>query len=362
MKKNVTFAAMKRLWHLIRQLLRLLSPRRRATEPEPSAVTPRREGGCRIVAGAAATGKTAMMRAQAAEEMGRPGSRVMAITASELAASPLTSLPAYQPGCHFAGTARALCCMIIGAGECSADEDILGRALTAFESRGDILPRFDTILVDDAQNLSPSMIRLIGALAHPDGCAVTYFIDPGQAIFSFAGATADTLALLRAQAGHRIARLNERRRPVGHIAATLTAPDSDGAARLAAATAAEILGREGGSVGIITRTNAEAAGAAAALSERGVGHLLLTARLTAADAEDDASSAEPWRRWAVREADLRPTPSAGITIATAHTARDREMDHVVVLATASERTPEEERRLATAISRSRLSATLVTLG
>lgn len=351
---------MKRFWHIILDLFRRIGGRQRRAAAPP-APSPLGEGSCRIVSGPAATGKSTMMRAQAAEEMAMQGSRVMAITSSELAATKLTALAVYRPGRHFAGTARALCCMITGREGWSADEDILGRALTALERRGDRLPRFNTILVDDAQNLSPSMIRLIDSLAAPDRCATTYFIDPGQAIFSFTGATADTLALLRARAGHRVVRLRERRRPVGHIAGTLTAADSDEAAALAATMAAEILNREGGSVGIITRTNAEAAKAAAELSRLGVHHLLLTARLVAADGEEPEASDEPWRYWAVRDADRRTTLSIGITIATAHTARDREMDRVVVLDTAPERTPEEQRRLTTAITRSRLSATIVTL-
>lgn len=363
---------MKRIWHLVKKLLKRLTRSGEAVAmSRPAAMTFMAQGSYRIVTGPAAMGKSTMMRVHAAEEMSRPGRRVMAVTASELAARQLTELPEYDPGRHFAGTARALCCSLLSPENLTTKEDILGRALTALDRHPDARTPYSVVLVDDAQNLSPSMIRLIDRITEPTGHDTTYFIDPGQAIFAFAGATTETLALLRARAGHRVMRLRERRRPIGTRTEPLTAEDAEEAVALATDLAAELFETHGGSVGLLTRTNAEALDAATRLSRRGVHHLLLTARLIAEDDPEGSPMTEPWRHWAIREADLSPTLAEGITIATAHTARDREMDRVVVLDTAlpavdgrsglASLNPEEERRLATAASRARLTATIVTV-
>lgn len=351
---------MRRLWQRIFDwMLRHLRPGRCGSMPSAPALV----SGCtyRAVTGPAGSGKTTAMIAEAEEAM-KCGLRVMAIVSSEHVAKRLTSLPCYDPSRHFAGTPRALCCRLIPDRLLVADEDIIGIALGHIDDASNKALSFSRIFVDEAQNVSPTLIRLIDRLTDTDGHATTYFLDPAQAIFSFAGATSDTIALIRARVGNRLVRLQLRHRPAPVILPLSVAADRDEAVTMAVDTAIRLSSR-GESCAILTRTNSEAAQAYRLLEQRGITPVLLSARLLAADNPEPDSDMQRWRYYAMRRADITDTPRQGITVATAHTARDREFHHVVVLATAVMRPTDdmaaEHRRLSTARNRASRSAVTI---
>lgn len=353
-----------RIRNIIARLAGRLTPCRRrriARSGPPAGLVP----GYRVVSGGAATGKSSMMEAEARAAMDIPGLRMIVITTSERTARRLTALPSFSPERHFIGSARALCCRLIPPGQLSPAEELIAPALDCLDSgRSSFLPAA-MVLIDDAQNLSPAMIRLVDRLTDSSIHSTTYFLDPAHGIFGFAGAGPETLSLIRSRAGRRIIRLSSRRRPVAPGAARLTAPDARAAVTLAADRAASLIG-PGITVALLTRTNAEARDAAIILSTRGIPHLLLTSRLIAADSPAAAIGAEPWRHYALRQSDLHELMTGGVTIATVHTARDREASHVVILDTLphpsdAARRAEDTRRISLAISRGCLSATVITI-
>ncbi|MCM1028278.1 MAG: hypothetical protein NC342_04730 [Pseudoflavonifractor sp.] len=356
MKRLVNFFA-----RLARRLRLRLSPRRAQAAPLARDASP---AGYRIVAGRAATGKTSMMRAEAIAAMLRPGTRLLVITSSEHAATHLLLHEAYDPEYHFIGSYRALACRILGCHRLTTSEEVTAPALDRLDAGAGPRVPFTTILVDDAQNLSPSMIRVIDRLSDPDHHSTTYYIDQGQAIFSFLGATVETLSLLRNRAGRHVVNLRSVRRPIVMTTERLAARNVAEAVAMAANKAAELIA-PGMTVALLTRTNAEARQASLLIAQMGTPLLLLTSHLIAADSAIPSACEEPWRHYAMRQADLHELLTAGVTIATVHTARDREADHVVVLDTLiphpTTDTYEERRRLSTAISRARLSATLVSI-
>lgn len=348
---------------IVRLVGRLASGRRsRFAKP---AVPTGPEPGYRIISGGAATGKSSMMEAEARAAMETPGLRMIVITSSERAARRLTALPSFSPGRHFIGSARALCCRLIPPGELTTAEDLTAPALESLDSgRSSFVPAA-MVLIDDAQNLSPSMIRLVDRLTDSAIHSTTYFLDAAHGIFGFAGAGPETLSLVRSRAGLRIVRLSHPRRTVAQGAGRLTAPDIEAAVNIAVDRAISLIGPDT-TVALLTRTNAEARDAAIILSTRGIPHLLLTSRLIAADSPAPAYGQEPWRHFALRQSDLHELMDGGVTIVTVHTARDREADHVIVLDTLptpsdAARRAEDTRRISMAISRGRLSATVIAI-
>ncbi|MCI9042880.1 MAG: AAA family ATPase [Muribaculaceae bacterium] len=323
----------------------------------------------RMVTGGAGTGKSLLLKAEAAAIAKNPRRRLLVITTSEREA---TAIMASNIGCAgkhscFVGSARALICSLLPVHLLCADEELLPLLLDHLASvPTPDLPLYTDILIDDTQNLSPTLLRLLDRLAHPDGCRVVYFADPAQAIFGFAGAGSDTLALLRARSGTRVARLRLRHRPAPVVAEPIVTSESNHVVELAVDAATEAL-KNGGSVALLTRTNAEVAEAAAILSSRDIAHTVLSARLVAVDSPVPPHDRERWRHYALRQADLTATLPDGVTVGTVHTFRDRTANHVIALDTApftlrgTSAKAEDRRRIATAIARATSTAQLVKL-
>ncbi len=320
--------------------------------------------GHRLVTGPPASGKSSLMEADARAAMEVKGLRLIVITATERMAARLTALPSFDPARHFIGSPRALCCRLIPPGRLSTDEELTAPALEALSEGATRMTPAAMVLIDDAHNLSPTFIRLVDRLTDPLTHSTTYFTDPSQAIFGFAGAGAETLRLLRNRAGSRVITLRHPRREVAPGAARVAARDADEAIARAAEIAASLIAPEA-TVALLTRTNAEARSAALLLAMRGTPHLLLTARLVAADSPLPPGERQPWRHYALRHSDLHELLPGGVTIATVHTARDRVASHVIVLDTpppVDSRRADDSRRIATAIARATRSATIVSIG
>lgn len=240
----------------------------------------------------------------------------------------------------------------------SIDEDIAGETLNALDASG-VTDLYGTVIVSEAQNLSPALIEIIDRITDRAHHSTTYFFAPRRAIFSFAGASTPTLAMLRARAGQRTVSVT-RREPSATMLRPATAPDIDNAVSMAVDTAIRLTSHTDSAM-ILTRTNAEGRLASELLARKGVRHRLLTARIIAES--NLAQDAEPWRRYAIREADLAPDEQ--LMIATVHTARDRSTAHVVVLDTALRRPTDnpadENNRLATGCSIATATATIIRL-
>lgn len=332
--------------------------------PPHTGVAP--AAGYRAVTGPAGSGKSTILRSEAAAVMAGPRRRMLVLTSSERIALAMTSLPGYDPALHLITTPRGLCCSLVAPGLLSTDEEMTGHALNSLDNLSpDRQPAFDTVLVDEAQNLSPAMIRMICRLAPGDSASVTYFLDPAQAIFAFAGATADTLALIRAQTGARVSRLRMRHRPMPVIRPAVEC-DTPGAALQAAIDLARQLRRPGETAAILTRTNREIELLGSMLDETGEPYTALSSRLVAADTPRPVTTGPEWRHYTLRHADITPTRPDGITLSTVHTFRDRTAHHIVALCQsplpANPRDPGgEQRRMTTARSRALLTATVVTV-
>lgn len=194
------------------------------------------------------------------------------------------------------------------------------------------------------------MIRLIERLAVPNA-TITYYIDPAQAIFSFAGATGDTLALIRAYAGPNVMRLRLRHRPVPVINPEIVEVTPEDIADKAVGFAWQLL-KDGDSVAILTRTNAEAELTVAKLEEAEIPHVRLSARLLSASSPR-------------RESDMIEVTRDKVTVSTVHTFRDRTALHTIVYDTALRRPTDdlaaERRRVATGCCRAIRSATVIRL-
>lgn len=342
---------MRRLWHKVISLLRRLI-RRDSPEPVPAPA----QRGYRSVTGGSAATLAAMLAAEAAEAMEQPG-RVLVVTSTEReAAAIMTSTGAFNASRHLVVSPRGLCCSLIAADRLSLDEDIAGEALNALDASG-VGNIYGTVIVSEAQNLSPALIEIIDRLTDRAHHSTTYFFAPRRAIFAFAGASVPTLTLLRARTGRRTVTVS-RREPAAVTLKPLTAPDTESAVTLAVDVATE-RNAKGGSVMILTRTNAEGRLASELLARRGVAHRLLTARIVADS--NQATDVEPWRRYAIREADL--APDEPLMVSTVHTARDRSPAHAVVLDTARRRPvdnpTDENNRLSTACSLATSTATII---
>lgn len=281
------------------------------------------------------------------------GRRLLVVTSSERIARELRNSPGYDPQRHLIASVRGLCLRVIppdALPSLAAEEDITGRALTAALS-SELRGIFPTVLVDEAHNIPPDIIRLIDTLTDTDVASTTYTLDPAQGIFDFAGAGVPTIAFIRSRAGARTIRLSKRFRPIAPVGLPVESPDI---VATAVERAAALLSPDC-EVGILTRTNAEASAVAQLLSRRGLPHRLLTSRLLAT-AQPLPPGVEPWQHYATREADLCPAIPGHILVATTHTARDRMLDHVIFLDTAP-----YPRLSAVALSRARLSAVIVKL-
>ena len=354
---------MKRLWLGIAGFLQKLFRRARVSK---RTVPAKQEWETfRIVTGPAGTGKTAILRTEAIAVMNTdPSARILILTSSEReATSIISSLPGYDQSRHFIGSIRALLCSLLPPSELTDSEDLVGTLLNYLDSlNSNPLPSFTHIFVDEAQNLTPAMLRIIQRLALDSRHSITCFADPAQAIFGFAGATSETLSLLRAKAGNRIVRLKIRRRPMPVIQHELIASDSLEAVELAVRRATALL-RPGETTAILTRTNNEAADADLLLNEQGIDHSLLSARLVASDNPDPSAGTPLWRHYALRFADCTPTCTGGITVSTVHTFRDRTADHVIVLDTALKHPADdpsaERRRLHTGLCRATKTAVVI---
>lgn len=345
---------MRRLWHKVISLLRRLTGRDR-TVAVPAPV----QNGYRSVTGGSGVTLAAMLAAEANEAMARPG-RVLVVTSTEReAASIMSSAPAYTPSRHLVVSPRGLCCFLIAPDRLSLDEDIAGEALNALDASDNSTQLYGTVMVVEAQNLSPALIEIIDRLTDRTHHSTTYFFAPRRAIFSFAGASTSTLALLRARAGRRTVSVT-RREPSAMMLKPVTAPDTDSAVALAVESAVRLTSN-GDSAMILTRTNAEGRRASELLARKGIAHRLLTAQIVAGD--DLSQKTEPWRRYAIREADLAPDEQ--LMVATVHTARDRSTAHAIVLDTAVRRPTDnpadENNRLATGCSIATSTATIIRL-
>lgn len=344
---------MRRFWHKVISLLRRLTGR---AIPAATPAPPRQ--GYRSVTGGSAATLAAMLAAEANEAMARPG-RVLVVTSTEReAASIMSSATAYTPLRHLVVSPRGLCCSLIPTDRLSLDEDIAGEALNALDASG-TATSYGTVIVSEAQNLSPALIEIIDRLTDRVHHSTTYFFAPRRAIFSFAGASTSTLALLRARAGRRTVSVT-RREPSAMMLKPVTAPDTDSAVALAVESAVRLTSN-GDSAMILTRTNAEGRRASELLARKGIAHRLLTAQIVAGD--DLSQKSEPWRRYAIREADLAPDEQ--LMVATVHTARDRSTAHAIVLDTAVRRPTDnpadENNRLATGCSIATATATIIRL-
>lgn len=344
---------MRRLWHKVITLLRRLTGRDRTV----AAPAPSRHGYRSITGGSAAT-LAAMLAAEATEAMARPG-RVLVVTSTEREAMAIMkSTPAYDSSRHLVASPRGLCCSLIAADRLSLDEDIAGKTLNALDASC-VTGLYGTVIVSEAQNLSPALIEIIDRITDRANHSTTYFFAPRRAIFSFAGASTSTLALLRARAGRRTVSIT-RREPSATMLKPATAPDLDHAVSMAVDTAIRLTSRADSAM-ILTRTNAEGRLASELLARKGVKHRLLTAHIIAES--NRAQDAEHWRRYAIREADLAPDEQ--LMIATVHTARDRSTAHAIVLDTALRRPADnpadENNRLATGCSIATATATIIRL-
>lgn len=279
-------------------------------------------------------------------------------------AADITGFPCYDAQRHFIGTPRALCCALIPRHLLSDSEDIIGLALNTLDSRWRPLPLFSKVLIDEAQNLSPAMIRLIDRITDPDKNSTTYFINPGEAIFAFAGATSDTIALIRARCGNRIMRLSLRHRPSPVMLQPISASYSADAILKAAEEAKKMSAPEV-TMAILTRTNAEAAEVMEALQRKGIQAVLISARLIASDNPKVPKHISPFRHYSLRQSDTVNVSPGTVAVGTVHICRDRTFDHVILLATAGSTseviTPEEQRRLSTGRNRALRSSLTVTL-
>lgn len=358
--------AMKRLWLAIVDFARgLFGFRRQRYAHEADAQpTDRRRVGHRLVTGPSGSGKSTIIHNEAAAILKCQQTRVLVVTSSEYAARDLRSIPGYEDGDHLVTTARGLCLYLLGSSLCSVEEDLTGHLLNRLSAPdAPPLPAFTHILVDEAHNLSPALIRVIERLAAP-GTSVSYFVDPAQAIFGFAGATSDSLSLLRALVGQNILRLTMRHRPLPVIRPEIVAHSMDHAIMKSIEVARHLLA-DGGAVAILTRTNAEASTIISLLDEMGVKSSRLSSALIAQEAPLPERDTPKWLHYSLRQADLKAVGEGMITVSTVHTFRDRTADHTVVLDTALRRPTddlaEERRRISVGMSRATRSATIVRL-
>lgn len=357
---------MRRLWQTIVDFARGLlgfTRRRGVRDDSPCRSVAPRHVGHRLVTGPAGTGKSTILRNEAAAIMKEESGRLLVVTSSERVARSLRSLPGCDDEKHLIATARGLCLYLLGPDHCRAEEDLTGHLLNRLsDSAAPPLPGFPHILVDEAQNLSPALIRVIEMLAAP-GSLVSYFADPAQAIFGFAGATSDTLSLLRALCGSNILRLSIRHRPLPVIKPEIVADTSEQVIETAVSLACD-LGGVDGSVAILTRTNAEADSVVSLLEESGIKCCRLSAALIASIKPMPEEGIPGWQHYATRQVDIAVI-DAPVIVSTVHTFRDRSADHVVVFDTSLRRPSDdpvaERRRIATGISRALRSATVIRL-
>lgn len=358
---------MRRLWQTIVDFARGLlgfTRRRGVRDDSPCRSVAPRHVGHRLVTGPAGTGKSTILRNEAAAIMKEESGRLLVVTSSERVARSLRSLPGCDDEKHLIATARGLCLYLLGPDHCRAEEDLTGHLLNRLsDSAAPPLPGFPHILVDEAQNLSPALIRVIEMLAAP-GSLVSYFADPAQAIFGFAGATSDTLSLLRALCGSNILRLSIRHRPLPVIKPEIVADTSEQVIAKAVDVASGLL-KSDETVAILTRTNVEATSAIALLEDKGMTCCRLSAILLASTHPDPEIGVPLWRHYATRQADLEAEHPGVIIVSTVHTFRDRTAEHVIVLDTAIRRPTDdrvaERRRISTGLSRATRSATVIRL-
>lgn len=101
-------------------------------------------------------------------------------------------------------------------------DDLLTRAVALLGVDGDPRTRwrgrFDHVLVDEAQDLTPLQWRLVEALAGPDAAALFVVGDPDQSIYGWRGAAPDTLSdLARAAPDAELHLLPSNHRSTGAI-------------------------------------------------------------------------------------------------------------------------------------------------